>query len=159
MPSPGSRCSLGALMSERALESVLVTVLDTLIPPRDGVFGAGGLGLSEAVFIDAQDTGKTQSIERILMQVPSGFAELSAADREAILHLLEQEEPMAFWAILNMAYTAYYTHPDVLAGISERTGYNPGPPQPLGYAMLAFHDDDVLLDPVRRMDPSWRPDN
>jgi hypothetical protein len=144
-------------MSDIALQPILEIVLDTLIPPREDIPGAGGLGLAQAVSLDAEETGKTDDLDRILLHIPADFSGLAIDEREAILRTLEQKEPVAFWTLINMAYTAYYTHPDVLAGVSERTGYNPGPPQPRGYALEPF--DEALLDPVRRMNPSWRPDN
>jgi hypothetical protein len=144
-------------MSDIEFQSVLAIVLDTLIPPRQDIPGAGSLGLTQTVLLDAEETGKADDLGRILSRIPEGFSELAADEREEILRTLEHQEPDAFWAVINMAYTAYYTHADVLAGISQRTGYNPGPPQPLGYVLEPF--DDVLLDPVRRMSPSWRPDS
>jgi hypothetical protein len=144
-------------MSDIDLQPVLAIVLDTLIPPRQDIPGAGSLGLTQAVLLDAEETGRTDDLGLILSQIPAGFYGLATVEREGILRALEQQEPEAFWAVIDMAYTAYYTHAAVLAGISERTGYNPGPPQPLGYVLEPF--DDVLLDPVRRMSPLWRPDS
>ena len=67
---------------------------------------------------------------------------------------IETRQPEHFATLVNMVYTAYYSHGAVLAALSGRTGYNPGAPQPTGYVMEPF--DESLLAPVKQMPPLWR---
>lgn len=148
-------------MSERdpidgPIDQRLVALLDTIVPPRAGIPGAGELGLGVGVVEDARSTGHLDDLHTVLAALPEEFETVDAAGREAALRDLEVVDPQRVASVVNMAYTAYYTHPRVLAGVSERTGYNTGPPQPSGYALAPF--DEALLDPVRERPFSWRSD-
>lgn len=134
----------------------LDAVLDTIIPARGELPGAGTLGLANAVMTDAKTSGHLDDIAKVLEALPADFAALDPSARESVLRDIERSAPQAFAMVVNMVYTAYYTQPKVLAGISERTGYNPGPPQPSGYTLAPF--DDGLLAPVRDRGPLWRSD-
>jgi len=139
-------------MSEKKLSAML----DVLIPAREGIPGAGALGLALAVLDDARATEQQAMLDDLLDQLPDDLEAREPAEREEILRRLESDTPASFGSVVNMAYTAYYTDPRVLRGISERTGYNPGPPQPDGYLLPAF--DPELLEPVRNRHPLWRRD-
>lgn len=135
----------------------LAAVLDTIVPARGGIEGAGGLGLAGSVLADAQANDTVADLIAVLDALPSQFASLDAGARESALRAIEATDPESVASVVNMVYTAYYTQPHVLAGISERTGYNPGPPQPSGYVLDSF--DPTLLEPVRERSPLWRPDD
>ena len=134
----------------------LELVLDTIVPPRGELPGAGSLGLAHAVLDDARATGHLDDVTAVLEALPADFADQDPQTRETTLRAIERATPQAFAMVVNMAYTAYYTQPQVLAGISARTGYNPGPPQPSGYHLEPF--DERLLTPVRDRAPLWRTD-
>lgn len=136
--------------------SQLDAVLDTIVPPRGELPGAGGLGLTAAVVADATTTGHLDDIAVVLRELPLDFIASQPSVRESALRDIERFAPQSFAMVVNMVYTAYYTLPQVLTGISERTGYNPGPPQPSGYSMTPF--DAELLAPVRDRAPLWRSD-
>lgn len=135
----------------------LEAVLDTIVPARGEIPGAGGLGLGSSVLADARANGTVADLVAVLDLLPTEFADLDALARESALRTIEESEPEAVASVVNMAYTAYYTQPRVLEGISERTGYNPGPPQPSGYVLDPF--DPALLEPVLERAPLWRTDD
>lgn len=137
-------------------EAQLDAVLDTIIPARGELPAAGTLGLASAVMTDARTSGHLEDIVMVLEALPADFVAREPSARELVLRDIERSVPQAFAMVVNMVYTAYYTQPKVLAGISERTGYNPGPPQPRGYTLAPF--DDALLAPVRDRAPLWRTD-
>jgi hypothetical protein len=138
-------------------DSKLTAVLDALVPSRGDLPGAGELGLASAVVEDARDTGQLEILEGFLSRLPDDFDSSDVGKREQMLRSIESDNPGDFGSVVNMAYTAYYTDPRVLGDLSERTGYNPGPPQPDGYVLEAF--DPQLLDPVRGRPPIWRQDH
>jgi len=105
---------------------------------------------------DARSTGSLADLDAVLDALPVEFETLDAAGRESAVRAIESVDPHRVAGVVNMVYTAYYTHPRVLAGVSERTGYNPGPPQPSGYVLEPF--DTSLLAPVRERDALWRSD-
>ena len=135
----------------------LVALLDTIVPSRGTLPGAGGLGLAASVIEDARANDHLADLISVVEALPVDFADLGQVDRESALRDIESSQPHEFASVVNMVYTAYYTQPQVLAGISERTGYNPGPPQPSGYHLEPF--DDHLLAPVRGRTPMWRSDH
>jgi hypothetical protein len=130
----------------------LVALLDTVIPP--GVDQAGAAGLAARVLDDAAGTPLEAGLDIVLAALPQDYAESGAPEREARLHAVAAAEPAAMDAVVNLVYTAYYTDPDVLAGIEALTGYHAGPPQPRGYDLAPFDPDAVSR--VRLLDPIWR---
>ena len=136
-------------------ETRLTAVLDTLLPPHDGLEGAGGLGLAAAVIAGAREAPHLgEPAFSALSQVPDGFEALGADEREAQLRAVEAGDGASFGALINLAYNAYYTDPRVLERIERRTGYAARPPQPGGYELEPF--DESVLSQVRKRAPFWR---
>lgn len=119
----------------------LVRLLDVLIPPFDGLPGAGGLGLAVSV---ASDAASNPRFADALAYVLASLA--GSLFRESDVHAVEERNPEAFGDVVNLAYTNYYTDARVLAVVERRTGYRAEPPQPNGYELAAF--DPSLLDAV-----------
>ena len=135
-------------------EEHLVSVLNAVIPARGSLAAAGDLGLSHEVLQDARDGSAIDQILAVLHELPADFDLLSPDDQQPMLLEIETRQPEHFAALVNMVYTAYYSHDAVLAALSGRTGYNPSAPQPTGYVMEPF--DESLLAPVKQMPPLWR---
>lgn len=129
-------------------------LLDGIVPPRDELPGAGGLGLGEAVIADAEGSARRADLDAILSSLPEGSVECSPGERDALLRQVESEHRVAFQSVVNMAYTAYYTDPRVLHALQQRTGYQAAPPQPHGYALDSF--DEQLIERVRQRPAMWR---
>ncbi len=87
-------------------------------------------------------------------ELPTGFTTADQDARTEALRTLEQAEPRRFAAIVNLAYNAYYIHPDVLALIESRSGFTARPPQPLGYELEPF--DPAIMTRIRERAPFWR---
>lgn len=141
---------------------LLASVLDTLLPPFDGVAGAGQLGLASAVSADAESSRRfVASVRTVLAALPAVFLSLPPNERAEALRSVERSDPVSFTDLINLAYTAYYSDARVLALIERRTGYKSAPPQPGGYVLEPF--DDHLLDGVRARSSAgahgatWRP--
>jgi hypothetical protein len=132
----------------------LPSLLDSVIPPRDHLAGAGGLGLADAVAADAQEASRGRDLGLVLSLLPEGFASLPDADRYACLQSVAEQHPRSFATVVNMVNTAYYTDSRVLQALQARTGYRASPPQPQGYALEQF--DEQMLQRVRQREPMWR---
>jgi hypothetical protein len=74
---------------------------------------------------------------------------LDALEQTAVLQRVEQGHPSFFAALVDHAYRAYYTLPEV----QQALGWN-RPPQPLGYTLVPF--DPNLLAQQRLGAPFWR---
>jgi hypothetical protein len=133
---------------------LLDAVLDRLLPANGPVPPAGALGCAAA--IDAT-LGRDPALRRLFLD---GLTEIEvrgladSADPDTTLREVEAASPTFFAALVNHAYRAYYTHPRVLQGLEETTGYPARPPQPLGHAMPPWDPD--LLVKQRERPPFWR---
>jgi hypothetical protein len=138
---------------------LLLAVLDRIVPPRDGLPGAGGLGVDASIdrtlaltptmrrlFLD----GLAEIVSAAERQAGADFATLDPASQEEILRGVEAAEPVFFAALVEHTYRGYYTLPEVHATI----GYPNRPPQPLGHALPPFRDD--LLQVQLGREPFWR---
>ncbi len=141
--------------------TLLASVVDELVPPRreEGVPGAGGLGLADAVEEVAREAPDLASaIVRGLARLdglakerdPRGFASLAADARLEILNEASAAEPAFLPGLVMRTYMAYYSNERVL----EALGLEPRPPHPGGYAMEP--NDLSLLDDVRRRAKLYR---
>jgi hypothetical protein len=127
-------------------QTLLVTVLDRLLPPNGDLAGAGGLGLAAQV--------PATAAAPILDALPDDFLALDAAGQVAALQAVEAANRLGFHELVRFAYVAYYRDSRVLARIELATGYPDRPPQPLGYEMEPF--DESLLDVVKSRGPQYR---
>ncbi len=109
----------------------LSALLNTLIPPRGVMPGAGGLGIEFAVAdAIAADGQPGQSVIAELARLEErnpGFARLVAAERPSLVEAALN--PAALRVVLRHVYLAYYQHPAVLAALGEP----PRPPFPEGF--------------------------
>lgn len=151
MSGPGAGAGLGAGAGAGASAAgdpatLLVAVLDRLLPPHGDLPGAGGLGLAAQIL--------PEQAEGVLSQLPAGFTALPGAEQTAALAAVEQAALAAFALLLKFAYIAYYRDPRVMARIEQATGYAARPPQPLGYELEPA--DPTLLDVVKARAPHYR---
>jgi hypothetical protein len=142
-----------------AQRQLFVAVLDRIVPAREGLAGAGGLGVDTMI---ERTLALTPSLRRLFLegltvievagasQSDDGFLALDPAVQEEVLRLVEARAPVFFAALVEHTYRGYYTLPDVQAAI----GYPTRPPQPDGQAMPAFREE--LLTIQRKREPFWR---
>ena len=135
--------------------ALLTAVLDTLIPPKAEVPGAGELGLVEKV--DAELAGapgmRRAYLDGLLAIEAAGerpFGALDVEEREAALRAVEAAHPVFFAALVEHAYRFYYTD----LRVQRAAGLTDGPPQPRGHELPMF--DERLLTIQRKREPFWR---
>jgi hypothetical protein len=137
----------------------LNAVLDELIPPGDGMPGAGEIGLAADIERALQHhltlapviTQGLAALRTIAREARvENFATAHAQTRLALMKELESKEPALIPTLTFLAYSLYYQHPRVL----EALGREARPPHPQGYEMGA--DDLTLLDPVRQRGKRFR---
>ena len=149
---------MSAFFTERE-RSLLVQVLDRLVP-RDGEMpGAGEVGVPEYLERVARRDGKSghvilgalKKVEATAgNQYGQPFEGLAPGEKDAVLRLVEQERPEFFQALVEHSYSGYYTNQDVL----RRLCPDARPPQPGGYEVEPF--DPGTLDKVRELGPRYR---
>jgi hypothetical protein len=138
---------------------LLVAVLDRIVPPRDTLPGAGGLGVDAAI---DRTLAQTPRLRRLILdglaeivraagrETDADFLALDATRQEEILRTVEAAEPAFFAALVEHTYRGYYTLPEVQAAI----GYFTRPPQPLGHEIAPFREE--LLQVQLNRAPFWR---
>lgn len=111
--------------------SFFTALLDTLIPPKGAMPGAGDLGIetavAEAVAADGQSGPSATASLAALREGSPDFANLTSAQRASLVEAAL--DPASLRAVLRHVYLAYYQHPAVLAGLGEP----PRPPFPEGF--------------------------
>jgi len=139
---------------------LLVAVLDRIVPPRDGLPGAGGLGVDAAI---DRTLAQTPKLRRLFLDGLSeivratertngaDFLTLESGAQEGVLRGVEAAEPAFFAALVEHTYRGYYVLPEVHAAI----GYTDRPPQPLGHQLAPFREELLQLQVGRA--PFWRP--
>ena len=157
-PSEVYAAALPTVFSEEQHRLVLA-VLDRIVPPRDGLPGAGGLGVDAAIdrtlavsprlrrlFLD----GLAEIVRTAERQAIADFLTLESARQEEILRAVEEAEPAFFAALVEHTYRGYYTRPEVQVAV----GFIDRPPQPLGHALAPFREE--LLQVQLSRAPFWR---
>jgi Gluconate 2-dehydrogenase subunit 3 len=120
-----------------AKRSLLVAVLDTLIPAGEGFPESGALALDHVVAIADASAQAGALLSRALDAIDlaarrdgtGAFERLSVAEREDALRHVESSDPQAFDALVRHAYDGFYSHP----ATTTRLGLEPGPVQPRGH--------------------------
>ena len=120
-----------------AKRSLLVAVLDTLIPAGEGFPESGALALDHVVAIADASAQAGALLSRALDAIDlaarrdgtGAFERLSVAEREDALRHVESSDPQAFDALVRHAYDGFYSHP----ATTMRLGLEPGPVQPRGH--------------------------
>ena len=138
---------------------LLTAVVDRIIPPGDGVPGAGEVGVEAHVEGISGVSPQTRALLTNGLKVieavsgttySQGFVNLSEDDRMAVLKQVESQEPEFFAALVRETYSGYYSNPVVL----RAKGLPLSAPQPEGYDIEPF--DASLLEGVRKRGKAYR---
>ena len=138
---------------------VLSTAMDRIVPPIEGLGGAGELGLaSQAEEIAHRIPRYHDSLVKILgalsldpaSRVAGGFLALEAEEQTHALAALELSMTDHFGKFVELIYAAYYSDPRV----HQRIGWRTGALQPLGWDMQPF--DPAILETASKRAPFWR---
>jgi len=139
--------------------SLLVAVVDRIIPAEGSAPGAGRMGAGEALEAEvATSASERRSFLDGLSAIglaawrtyDRAFVDLDGSSQDEVLRAVESEEPSFFSFLVSRTYRAYYSNPDVLAAL----GIDARPPQPLGHTLPPF--DPSLLARARERGPIYR---
>ncbi len=142
-----------------AQHTLLAKVLDTVVPRKGKLPGAGAAGIVD--YIDDVLTD-SEPLRRLFLdgladvEIASGaahsarFGSLSAAKKKRVLRDVEAEQPEFFEALVEHTYKGYYSNPEIV----ELLGLEARPPQPVGYPLKPF--DRTTLDSVRKRGKVYR---
>lgn len=138
---------------------LLDAVVDRIIPPGDGVPGAGDVGAAEHV---EGICGVTPQSRALLtnglkaIEATSGrthareFVALSEGEKTEVLRQVESQHEEFFAVLVHETYSGYYSSPEGL----QVKGLPLNAPQPEGYEIEPF--DESLLDGVRKRGKAYR---
>ncbi len=130
---------------------VLTRVLNRLVPGDAEMPAAGDLGCAQ--FIDGVLSEAPHMRQPVLdvvdtVALASNRVIEDDADLDALLSKIEHDRKASFDALIEVAYTGYYSHHDVLHAIGWI------PPGPVADTSEFF--DPSLLEGVRKMGPRYR---
>lgn len=138
--------------------SLLVSVLDQLVPAARSLPGAGTLGID--CFVEAAVEGAPalrrgvfsclRAIEIAAAAAGRTFGELPEDSKQAVLAGVENGHPKAFGALVEQTYRGYYTDQRVQRAL----GFPDSGVQPAGFELPMF--DEGLLASQRGRAPFWR---
>ncbi len=135
-------------------KAILAEAMDRLVPPVDGLPGAGAMGLaSEVGAMAGQHAPYRRALSVFIEKLSVHWsAELAESRKDALLRELEAADAATFTAVLELVYLAYYSD----ARVHRRIGWRGGPLQPQGFPLAAFNPD--ILQTARKRQPFWRQD-
>ena len=138
---------------------MLDAVVDLIIPPGDGVPGAGEAGVAEHVEGIAGVTPQSRALLtnglKVIEATSGGsyskeFVGLPDREKTEVLEQVALQHPEFFAALVRETYSGYYSNPDVLR--AKRLPL--AAPQPEGYEVEPF--DEALLEGVRQRGKAYR---
>ena len=135
-------------------ESLLIALLDRLLPAVGALPAAGQMGLAPEVIRLAGQQDRFWGLFTNAMQLfestTPGFANMEGSDQDRAIESFETENRHLFSVIVDIAYIVYYKD----SSVHERIGWDGRPPQPDGNVMTPW--DESVLDNARKREPFWR---
>ena len=137
--------------------NLLAAVLNRIIPAEGQLPGAGELEIGD--FIEGV-VSKVNGLRRLFteglawvdiiasQEAGGEFQSLLDSAQDAVLQVVENQQPAFFAELIRQCYNGYYTNPKVF----DLIGYTQSDPQ--GYQPKPF--DESLLEAQRRRAPFWR---
>ena len=141
--------------SDRARDT-LRAAMDVLVPPADGMPGAGEAGvlgyLEGVAALESDVKADLRKAAAVLdrRSRAGGFAALDGAARLRVLESLEKKDPAVFVTLRDFVYEGYYTRPDVW----KRLGFEFYGPERPGPGLAPF--DEQAVARVRALAPLYR---
>jgi hypothetical protein len=140
---------------DAAQRALLRAILNCIIPARADVPGAGDLDVGASI---EHSLSSSMHLRRLFLDgllhvavtARGAFLDMEPGAQTSVLETVEARWPAFFTALVEHTYRGYYT----LADVKRAIGYDPRPPQPLGYQLEPF--DPALLERQRQRAPFWR---
>jgi hypothetical protein len=131
---------------------ILSGVMDRLVPPVDGLPGAGAMGLAPEVdSLARRHAPYHRSLSTFIQELAMRWSpQLPHSQKDALIRDLEAADSATFNAVLELVYLAYYGDPRV----HRRVGWRGGPLQPEGFLLAPFNPE--ILQAIRQRRPFWR---
>ena len=148
---------MGAFLTDTQ-RATLVDVLDRIIPEEGEMPSAGHIA---ADYVESAATASSTTARVVLdslmaIDATAGshhskpFLDIADSAKEALLKMVEEQNPQLFGEFVNLAYSGYYTNTTVI----ERLGPDAGTPQPEGLPIAPF--DPTIVGEVRKLGPRYR---
>lgn len=140
-----------------AQRAALAHVLDHIIP-GEGDMPAGQIA---AGYVESAATASAAAARTVLdalaatdaaagSQHGKPFCDIADSQKEALLKVVEAQDPQVFDDFVSLVYRGYYTN----ASVIERLGPDAGTPQPKGFPIAPF--DPAIVGKVRGLGPHYR---
>ena len=135
-------------------ETLLTSMLDSLIPPVGDLPGAGQMGLiDEIVRLSGQQTRFQEIFEtavKTFYNKNQDFISQSESQQDEAIRQFESTNQDMFDSVLTISYIVYYKDERV----HKRLGWSGKTPQPDGNKMEPWNES--VLDKIRTRKPFWR---
>ena len=141
-------------MSEPAeIAAMLKDLVDVLLPGDErfpAASDAGTHGLVADRLVGQMGETALDDLAQAVATCGGPLEPLSATERKDVVKRLEADHPEWFETLRMIAYLAYYESPAVVRAVRALGHVYNDAPQPAGYAMSPFDEDDSLQAPQHR---------
>ena len=135
------------------IAAMLRELVDVLLP-GNGRFPAASDAGTHGVVADrlVAQLGDTalDDLARTIEACGGPFGPLGAAERQDVVRRFEADHPEQFETLRMIAYLSYYESPAVVRAVRSLGHVYNDAPQPAGYTMAPFDEDDPLQAPPHR---------
>ena len=141
-------------MTDPAASATMLRELVDVLLPGDGRFPAASDAGTHGVVAErlATQVGETalDDLARAIAACGGPLTPLGPAEREAVMRRFEETRPEQFETLRMVSYLAYYESPAVVRAVRALGHVYNDAPQPAGYAMAPFDEDDPHQAPAHR---------
>ena len=141
-------------MIEPAEIAAMLRALVDVLLPGDERFPAASDAGTHGVVADRlmAQMGETalDDLAQAVADCGGPLTPLGPAERQAVVHRMEETHPEQFETLRMVSYLAYYESPAVVRAVRAVGHIYNDAPQPAGYAMASFDESDPLQAPAHR---------
>ena len=141
-------------MTEPAeIAAMLKALVDVLLPGDErfpAASEAGIHGVAADRLVAQMGESALDGLAQTIAACGGPLAHLSAAERQVVVRRIEETRPEQFETLRMIGYLAYYESPAVVRAVRALGHVYNDAPQPEGYAMPPFDEDDPHQAPAHR---------